>query len=37
MAEGADGLIVDAAGNLYAAVRDEARPGIRSTHQMGRR
>jgi len=27
--EGADGLIVDAAGNLYAAVRDEARPGIR--------
>lgn len=26
--EGADGLIVDAAGNLYAAVRDEARPGI---------
>jgi len=25
----ADGLIVDAAGNLYAAVRDEARPGIR--------
>ena len=27
--EGADGLIVDTAGNLYAAVRDEARPGIR--------
>ena len=26
--EGADGLIVDSAGNLYAAVRDEARPGI---------
>lgn len=27
--EGADGLVVDSAGNLYAAVRDEARPGIR--------
>ncbi len=27
--EGADGLIVNAAGYLYAAVRDEARPGIR--------
>jgi gluconolactonase len=27
--EGADGLIIDDAGNLYAAVRDEARPGIR--------
>jgi gluconolactonase len=27
--EGADGLVVDVAGNLYAAVRDEARPGIR--------
>ena len=27
--EGADGLVVDVAGNLYAAVRDEARPGVR--------
>ena len=27
--EGADGLVVDVAGNLYAAVRDEARTGIR--------
>lgn len=27
--ENADGLIVDSAGNLYAAVRDEARLGIR--------
>ena len=27
--DGADGMIVDAEGNLYAAVRDETRPGVR--------
>ena len=34
--DGPDGLVVDAEGNIYAAVRDETRPGIRVYSPQGK-